>query len=424
MKQSFYVYNNGDLKRKDNTLQFTNYDGEKRDIPIERISDIYVMSEMSFNTKFIDYISQYGIPMHFFNYYNFYMGSYYPRESLLAGQLLVKQVSYYTDYEKRLVLARKFIEAAADSIYRNLRYYNGRGKDVSEYLRDVDSLRKQLSSVTTIEELMGIEGNIRRRYYAAWNVIVNQEIQFEKRVMHPPDNMINSLISFVNTLIYTKVLGEIYHTQLNPTISYLHEPGARRFSLSLDIAEVFKPLIGDRLIFSLLNRNQITEDSFTKELNFLHLKKDASKLIVSELEKNLKKTVMHKNLGRQVSYQYLLRLECYKLIKHLLGEKEYEGFRIWWRIMYVVLVYDVSQQENGSKRWSRIFKICKRYLTHIQNSVFEGEISKAQLAQLQQELKFCIDKELDSVIIFKSRQEKWLDKEFWGRKDDATSFIL
>ena len=56
MKQSFYVYNNGDLKRKDNTLQFTNYDGEKRDIPIERISDIYVMSEMSFNTKFIDYI--------------------------------------------------------------------------------------------------------------------------------------------------------------------------------------------------------------------------------------------------------------------------------------------------------------------------------------------------------------------------------
>ena len=92
--------------------------------------------------------------------------------------------------------------------------------------------------------------------------------------------------------------------------------------------------------------------------------------------------------------------------------------------MYVVLVYDVSQQENGAKLWAKIFKICKRYLTHIQNSVFEGEISKAQLAQLQQELKLYIDKELDSVIIFKSRQEKWLDKEFWGRKDDATSFIL
>ena len=92
--------------------------------------------------------------------------------------------------------------------------------------------------------------------------------------------------------------------------------------------------------------------------------------------------------------------------------------------MYVVLVYDVSQEENGARRWSRIFKICKKYLTHIQNSVFEGELSKAQLAQLQKELNEYIDKELDSVIIFKSRQEKWIDKEFWGRKDDLTSFIL
>ena len=92
--------------------------------------------------------------------------------------------------------------------------------------------------------------------------------------------------------------------------------------------------------------------------------------------------------------------------------------------MYIVLVYDVSQEENGARRWSRIFKICKKYLTHIQNSVFEGELSKGQLAQLQKELQEYIDKELDSVIIFKSRQEKWLDKEFWGRKDDLTSFIL
>ena len=131
-------------------------------------------------------------------------------------------------------------------------------------------------------------------------------------------------------MIYAKILSEIYHTQLNPTISYLHEPGVRRFSLCLDVSEVFKPLIGDRLIFSLLNRKQITEDSFTKELNFLHLKKEASALIARELEERLKKTIMHKELGRQVSYQYLIRLEAYKLIKHLIGEKEHEGFKIWW----------------------------------------------------------------------------------------------
>ena len=330
MGQSFYIYNSGDLKRKDNTLQFISTGGEKRDIPIERIDDIYVMSEMSFNTTFLSYISQYGIPIHFFNYYNFYTGSFYPKEKLLAGKLLVKQVEHYTDYGKRLTIAKKIIEAAADNIYRNLRYYNGRGKDVSSYMSEIDSLRKELPKTSTIQELMGIEGNIRRHYYAAWNVIIDQEIEFDKRVMHPPDNMINSLISFVNSLIYSKVLSEVYHTQLNPTISYLHEPGVRRFSLCLDVAEIFKPLIGDRLLFSLLNRNQITEKSFTKELNYLHLNRDASRLIAQELEKKLQQTIMHKDLGRPVTYQYLMRLELYKLIKHLIGEKEYEGFRIWW----------------------------------------------------------------------------------------------
>lgn len=330
MGQSFYVYNNGDLRRKDNTLQFTNAEGEKKDIPIERIDDIYVMAEMTFNSTFLSYLSQYGITMHFFNYYNYYTGSFYPKEKLLAGQLLVKQVEHYADHGRRMVLARKFIEAAADNIYRNLRYYNGRGKDVSGYMSEVNDLRKKIPGTESVEELMGVEGNIRKQYYAAWNVIIDQEIHFGKRVMHPPDNMINSLISFVNSMIYAKILSEIYHTQLNPTISYLHEPGVRRFSLCLDVSEVFKPLIGDRLIFSLLNRKQITEDSFTKELNFLHLKKEASALISRELEERLKKTIMHKELGRQVSYQYLIRLEAYKLIKHLIGEKEYDGFKIWW----------------------------------------------------------------------------------------------
>lgn len=330
MKSSLYIHTSGELKRNDNTILFIDLKGEKHIKPIEAVSDIYVFSEMTFNTKFLNHMSQYGIPIHIFNYYDFYAGSFYPKETLLSGQLLVRQVDAYTDYSKRLPIAKEFIMAAADNIYRNLRYYNSRGKKVEDQMKQINLFRKMLDRTETIQELMGIEGNIRREYYSAWNAIVNQDIQFEKRVMHPPNNMINSLISFVNSLIYTKVLSEIYKTQLNPTVSYLHEPGVRRFSLALDIAEVFKPLIGDRLIFSLLNKKQITEDSFTKELNFLHLKKEASALIVKQLEDRLKKTIKHKELGRQVSYQHLMRLECYKLVKYLMGEKEYEGFRIWW----------------------------------------------------------------------------------------------
>lgn len=92
--------------------------------------------------------------------------------------------------------------------------------------------------------------------------------------------------------------------------------------------------------------------------------------------------------------------------------------------MYIVLVYDISKTDNGQKRWSHIFKICKKYLTHTQNSVFEGELSKVQLEKLRQELKPHVDTSLDSIILFKSRQERWLDKEFWGIEDDKTSFLI
>ncbi len=276
LKRSYYIYNNGEIQRKDNTLRFTNSENEYRDIPVEQVEDIYIMSEMTFNTKFIDYVSKYQIPIHFFNYYSFYTGSFYPKESLLAGNLLVKQVRHYDDEQKRLYIAQKFIEAAASNIYRNLRYYNGRGKNVEETMVEISYLREKILKTQTINELMGIEGNIRKLYYSTWNIIVDQKIDFEKRVKNPPDNMINTMISFVNGLVYTRVLGEIYRTQLNPTISFLHEPGFRRFSLSLDLAEVFKPILGDRLIFSLLNKNQITPSCFTKNLNYLHLTKDAS----------------------------------------------------------------------------------------------------------------------------------------------------
>lgn len=82
--------------------------------------------------------------------------------------------------------------------------------------------------------------------------------------------------------------------------------------------------------------------------------------------------------------------------------------------MYTILVYDISMDENGAKRLRRVFKLCKKYLNHVQNSVFEGELSKSQRFELCRLVQSEIDEEKDSVIIFSSRDEKWLDKELIG----------
>ena len=330
MKQSYYLYRSGRLQRKDNTIEIEYKDGAKKVIPVERIDDIYIMTEFDFNTSLLNFLSQFGISIHYFNYYGFYTGTYYPKEQLVSGKLLVKQVEHYTEKEKRIKLASKFIDAASFNILKNLKYYQNRGKNLEGYIKEIESLRKEILLCRNVTELMGVEGNIRKIYYDAWNIIINQDINFEKRVKNPPDNAINSLISYVNTIIYTRVLSEIYKTQLNPTISYLHEPSERRFSLCLDIAEIFKPILADRLIFSMLNKNQITEKDFEEGLNFLYIKEKARKEITKEMDEKLKTTIKHKTLEKDVSYEYLIRLEIYKIIKYLLEDEEYEGFKIWW----------------------------------------------------------------------------------------------
>lgn len=330
MEQSYYIFTSGELHKKDNSLVLVT-ENQKKYIPIERVYDLYVFSNLTMNSTLLSFLSQKKIAVHFYNYYDFYIGSYYPKETLVSGRLLIKQVEHYQDYEKRLFIAQQFIEAASYNILRNLKYYNNRDKNLSQYINAIIELRKQIYGTKTIQELMGVEGNIRKTYYDCWPIIINQEIDFEKRIKRPPTDLVNTLISYMNTVIYTKTLSEIYKTQLNPTISYLHEPSDKRFSLCLDVSEVFKPLIVDRTIFSLLNKKIITEEDFYEDdLNYYRMKESTIKVVTKALEDTLSRTIKHKDLNRDVSYKHLIRLELYKLIKHLIEEKVYEGFKIWW----------------------------------------------------------------------------------------------
>lgn len=90
--------------------------------------------------------------------------------------------------------------------------------------------------------------------------------------------------------------------------------------------------------------------------------------------------------------------------------------------MYIILVYDISlDNPDGSRVLRNVFKICKKYLSHIQNSVFEGEMTKVNLEKLRLELKQYIRNDKDSVIVFENQQRIKLKKYFWGMVDDKTS---
>ncbi len=329
MKRNYYIFTSGRLRRKDNTIYFEN-DAGRKPLPISDIEAIYSFGEMDFNARVCNFLARSNIPLHLFNYYGFYSGSFYPRDYLHSGFLLVNQVSAYKDLRFRLKLASEIVLGASDNILRNLKYYRNRVNGLEEYIASITKYQLDITSVKNINELMAIEGRIRERYYKSWNIFLDLEEPFTKRVRRPPNNMINALVSFGNSLIYASTLGEIYRTQLDPRISFLHEPGQRRFSLSLDISEIFKPVIIDKLIFKLINRSMLSDRDFDKNLKYCYLKDKGKRLFVSEYDNRLAVTINHRTLKRQVSYRRLLRLECYKLIKAVLGDTEYKAFRAWW----------------------------------------------------------------------------------------------
>jgi CRISPR-associated protein Cas1 len=328
------MFNPGRLSRKDNTLKFTPIDENGKEekpryLPVENVEELYCYGSIDANSAMYNFLGKNNISIHFFDYYENYTGSFMPRDGLLSGKMIIAQTKFFNSKQKRIYIAKQFIEGASFNMLKNLKYYNKREKDLSEYIAKIENLRAVIDSVNEVPELMGVEGNIRKTYYEAFNTIIN-DFEMGGRTMQPPLNEVNSLISFGNMMCYSQVLRAIHCTQLNPTISYLHSPGDRRYSLALDIAEIFKPILVDRVIFKVLNKKMLSEKDFDIKLNRVHIKDSGRKKFIEAWESRLTETIKHRNLGKNVSYKHLIKLECYKLAKHLLGVEEYKAFKIWW----------------------------------------------------------------------------------------------
>ncbi len=332
VKKTYYLFNPGRLSRKDNTLKFDPADAEggaPRYLPVEGVENLYCFGSLDTNSSVMNFLGKHKISLHYFDYYEHYTGSFYPKEYLLAGRLRVAQALAYHNPSARLRIARRFIDGAVVNMRKNLAYYQRREKDLQSVIDELDHWYGKISKTDDISSLMGVEGNIRQVYYEAFNTIIN-DFEMGERTRRPPENEVNALISFGNMLCYTACLDQIYHTQLDPTISFLHEPGYRRFSLALDLAEIFKPVLVDRLIFRLFNKHQIKDDDFDWKVEGIVLKPKGKKIFVKAWEERLAETIRHRTIGRNVSYKHLIRLECYKLTKHLLDIETYQPFKMWW----------------------------------------------------------------------------------------------
>ncbi|MEW6448150.1 MAG: type I-B CRISPR-associated endonuclease Cas1b [Bacillota bacterium] len=331
MQKSLYLFRSGFLRRKQNTLCIE-AEEQTRYFPVENVRDIFVFGEVDLNKKTLEFLHENEILVHFFGFHGNYIGTFYPREHYNSGYMILKQVEHYLDTAKRLSLARAFVRGGLENIIQVLKYYANRGKELGSCIEAIGRfLTDNLPACGSTDELMAVEGNARGYYYESFNTILaGSSFVIEGRSKRPPTDPLNALISFGNSLIYVKILSEIYKTHLDPRIGYLHATNFRRFSLNLDIAEIFKPILADRVLFTLVGKKMLGPGDFEHQGGAVFLSEKGRRTYVEDFEQKLQSTFYHRRLKRNVSYQTLLRLELYKLEKHLLGEEAYTPFVSRW----------------------------------------------------------------------------------------------
>lgn len=328
MGSTRYITSMGELTRKDNSLCFRK-NSKNVYIPIENTKEIYCFNEVSINSKLLDYLSRNNVLIHFFNYYGGYSGTFYPKDKYISGRLLIKQVEAFNT--KRIIIARAIVKGIGINIYEVLyHYYKHNKKEVKETIDWIKNIMfKKIEECTAVNEIMAFEGELWQRFYSCFKYFLPEDFIMNKRVKRPPDNPINAMISFGNSLLYTKTVSAIYRTHLDQRISFLHEPAERRFSLSLDISEVFKPVVVYKTIFELVNNRRITvEKHFDKKVNYCLLNEQGRDIFIRAFEERIESVFFNSKLKRKVSYRTAIKLDCYKLIKYILEDKEFVPFSI------------------------------------------------------------------------------------------------
>jgi len=316
----------GRVRREANNLKFDRYDEDfnvvsTKPLPIKGIDEIYILAKVDLDSYTMAFIANNNILLHFFSPFQSFRGNFFPNTSNSvnkSGFVLLQQLRAFDDEVHRLYLAKQVTKGQILNGANNCKKYN------VEF--ETESYMQSLEKAKSINEIMAVEGAFNKNYYQAWNKIIKNQrsFKFVKRTKRPPTDKLNSLISYVNTRIYNITLSEIYKTELDPRIGFLHEPNYRSLSLHLDIAEIFKPIIGDNIIFTLLNKNEITVKSFKTDSGRIRFTNDAIKTIELKIIKKMTEQTM---IGEQkLTWRQVIRREVNRIKRNVVETSEYEPF--------------------------------------------------------------------------------------------------
>ena len=307
---SYHIVQDGVLNRKDYSLLFENED-EKHHIPVGVTEQLNVYGNVTVSPDALATLSKAGIRIAYLDEYGSLIGTYVPESHGKAADVFLRQCALYNDPARRLDMARRFQLAAIHNMRENLRYYLRRGREeLDEHVTYLSACAKEANECKDLDSLMLIEARAKRRYYNGFSIIVEKAgFAFAQRTKRPPKDPCNAMISFGNVVLYNVFLQMIWKTSLDPKIGVVHATNRRSFSLNLDFADLFKPVVVDRVIFSLANRHEIKSDVHFRVVKSggVMLNADGKRLFIDRMEQKLDARAAGK--GKGVGYRQVMAEE-------------------------------------------------------------------------------------------------------------------
>ena len=327
--RNYHLINDGILTRKDYTILFENEEG-KHYLPVETCKSINIYSQVTFSGSFFEYAKQKKLIVNIFGRYGEYVGSFYTASHRDAATTMLKQAKIYNDMARRIELARKIEIASLHNQRENLRYYFKRKKDIG--LKDaidyITACMTEIKLCEDVEALMLVEARAKQKYLQCFDFMLdNADFVFDKRTRRPPMNEVNALISFGNVFLYQRIATEIRKTSLDIRIGFVHATNSRSETLNLDIAEIFKPIIVDRAIFTVIHNMELSKIAhFEKcENDGVFLNKVGKKIFIEELEKKLYQKVKINGISK--TYDAIIRNEIQKIVRYVKNDEKYKPYK-------------------------------------------------------------------------------------------------
>lgn len=319
-RKARYIFSKGELRRKNNTIIFKNENGNKF-FPIEEIKELYCFNDITISTQVIKLLNKYKVNIHFFDHYENYVASVENKND--EENITITEKLLLLKKENGLEIGKEIVKGILQNQISLLYHYYRHGeKDVKKNIDNIKEIMKKINVTSNEKQLLLTEAKAWQELYDALPKLIKQkDFSFEKRVKQKNLDEVNSMISFINSLLYAKVRKEFFKTKINPKVSFLHANTENRNSLVLDIADIFKPLLTYKVMLKLINKKSIKKNiHFENSKKGTILNEEGRKIIIAAFEEKINETVYMEKLKRKVSYETLFKIEAYKIIKYSLDD--------------------------------------------------------------------------------------------------------